>query len=47
MIWVYEEGKPEERRFNSEQEAQAWFAENDPEGVAFAMEVDNVNPPPA
>lgn len=44
-VWIYEEGKPAERRFASEEEANAWFAENDPEGVAFAVEVANHLPP--
>lgn len=45
--WIYEEGRPIERRFNSEEEARAWFAENDPEGVAFAVEVRNKSPQPS
>ncbi|WP_283815784.1 hypothetical protein [Bradyrhizobium lablabi] len=38
-VWIYEKGRPNERRFASEEEAQRWLEKHDPEGVAFAYEV--------
>lgn len=39
-VWIYEKDRENEKRFDSEEEAQAWLRENDPEGVAFACEED-------
>lgn len=39
-VWIYEEGRENEKRFASEEEAQRWLDENDPEGVAFARQVE-------
>lgn len=44
-VWIYtdtskEVGDPDHLKvFASEDAAQAWFRDNDPEGVAFAYEV--------
>jgi hypothetical protein len=34
FVWVYENGD-ELKLFDTDDEARAWFEENDPEGVAF------------
>jgi hypothetical protein len=45
-IWVYEQGDTL-RIFDIEEEAEAWFKEHDPEGVAFKYDVsDNTRPGP-
>jgi hypothetical protein len=33
------------KRFDSEDEARAWFEVNDPEGVAFAVVLGDLRPP--
>jgi hypothetical protein len=38
-VWIYEAGRENMKVFASEEAAQKWIAENDPEGVAFAYEV--------
>jgi hypothetical protein len=38
-VWIYELVRENMKIFASEETANAWFAENDPEGVAFAHEV--------
>jgi len=38
--WVYESGDTV-KEFDTEEEAQAWFDANDPEGVAFLMDVND------
>jgi hypothetical protein len=38
--WVYESGETV-KHFDTEDEAQAWFDANDPEGVAFLMDIDD------
>ena len=38
-VWIYEVGRENMKVFASEESAQKWFAENDPEGVAFEYEV--------
>jgi hypothetical protein len=34
FVWIYEEGDVL-KIFDTDDEARAWFKENDPEGVAF------------
>jgi hypothetical protein len=43
-VWVYENGDTF-KRFDSEDEARAWFEMNDPEGVAFAVVLGDLRPP--
>ena len=38
-VWISEAGRENMKVFASEEAANAWFAENDPEGVAFAYPV--------
>jgi hypothetical protein len=38
-VWIYEEGDVL-KVFDTEDEARAWFKENDPEGVAFKHELE-------
>jgi hypothetical protein len=38
-VWIYEEGDVLQV-FDTEDEARAWFEENDPEGVAFKHELE-------
>lgn len=38
-VWVYNAGRNDMKVFATQDAAHAWFAENDPEGVAFAHEV--------
>jgi hypothetical protein len=42
-ILIYEKGRDTERQFDSEEEAQAWFNLNDPEGVAFEYPVEDLD----
>jgi hypothetical protein len=42
-IWIYESGDTV-KKFKSEDEANAWFAIHDPEGVAFAYEEGELMP---
>jgi viroplasmin and RNaseH domain-containing protein len=44
-VWVYQ-GK-ELKVFASAEAAQKWFDENDPEGVPFMCEVEEVEPMPS
>jgi hypothetical protein len=37
-VWIYEQGDVL-KIFDTDDEARAWFEENDPEGVAFKHEV--------
>jgi probable addiction module antidote protein len=39
-VWVYEAGRENMKVFTSEKAAQAWLAEHDPNGEAFAYPVD-------
>ncbi|WP_283811959.1 hypothetical protein [Bradyrhizobium nanningense] len=41
-VWIYDQGE-ELKVFATEEIAQAWLDENDPEGVAFEYEV--IGPP--
>jgi hypothetical protein len=34
-VWIYEAGRGSMKVFASQDAAEEWFAENDPEGVAF------------
>jgi viroplasmin and RNaseH domain-containing protein len=43
-VWIYEYGRDEMKTFKSEEEAQAWLAIHDPEGVAFAYEQGELIP---
>jgi hypothetical protein len=43
-VWIYEEGSDTERRFDSADEAQAWFDKHDPEGVAFEHQLSDLRP---
>jgi hypothetical protein len=38
-VWIYEEGEVL-KIFDTEDEARAWFKDNDPEGVAFQHELE-------
>lgn len=38
-VWIYEAGRDTMKVFATEELAQKWLDENDPEGVAFAWEV--------
>jgi hypothetical protein len=38
-VWVYEEGDVL-KIFDTDDEARAWFKENDPEGVTFKHELE-------
>lgn len=42
-IWIYEAGDTF-KTFDSEDEAQAWFDQHDPEGVAFKQEASELRP---
>ena len=42
-VWIYESGDVV-KSFDSEDEARAWFKENDPEGVAFKHELSELRP---
>ncbi|RZN21949.1 hypothetical protein [Bradyrhizobium sp. Leo121] len=42
-VWIYDNGEIF-KRFDSEDEAQAWFAIHDPEGVAFKHELSDLRP---
>ena len=43
-VWIYEKDRDEMKVFKSEDEANAWFAIHDPEGVAFAYEAGEIRP---
>lgn len=45
-IWIYEKGRDTERQFASEEAAQAWFKENDPEGGAFEYPIEVLSDTP-
>lgn len=38
-VWIYEAGRDNMKAFASKEAANAWFRENDPEGVAFEYPV--------
>jgi hypothetical protein len=38
-VWIYEAGRENMKVFASEEAAQRWIEQNDPEGVAFAYDV--------
>ena len=40
-VWIYEAGRENMKVFASEEAAQNWTAENDPEGVAFEYPVES------
>lgn len=42
-VWIYERGETL-MVFDTEDDANAWFKENDPEGVAFKYDVIQVIP---
>jgi hypothetical protein len=44
-VWIYDQGE-DLKVFATAEAAQAWFDQNDPEGVAFEYPVEGVNPPP-
>jgi hypothetical protein len=39
-VWIYEVGRVNMKVFATAEAAQAWFDENDPEGVAFEYPVE-------
>lgn len=43
-VRIYEEGRDTEKRFDSADEAQAWFDKHDPEGVAFEYRLSDLRP---
>ncbi|RZN14774.1 hypothetical protein [Bradyrhizobium sp. Leo121] len=38
IVWIYE-GRDTFKKFDTEDEAQAWLKENDPEGVAIEHQI--------
>ena len=44
-VWIYEAGRDDMKVFASEETAQAWLDEHDPEGVAFQHPVIEKEPP--
>jgi len=45
-VWIYEAGRENMKVFATAEAAQAWFKENDPEGVAFEYPVIGRTPNP-
>ena len=43
-VWIYNIDTLEMKTFKSEEEAQAWLDEHDPEGVAFVYELSELRP---
>jgi hypothetical protein len=41
--WLYESGEVC-KTFDTEEQAQEWFKKNDPEGVAFLVDVSELRP---